>query len=1047
MKQVAALCIFLWLLAQVAAPIAAEIIVDEVAPGSEIEKAGLRTGDVLHSWERLSSPPANPEPAQGVLASPFDWMWLEVEQAHRGPVVLYGERNGQRRTWHVVAGEWNVHFNSERRGRSRARPILTSQDVTLYERGQLRIRRRKLTEGIADWRRLAGQIPHQEDDPLRCWQLLRIGEALGEVGDWTGAHEAFHEAMSLARSDRTRVFLWEALGKGFEYEGRFREARESYRAGLAIRRSTEPDSLGVARSLHQIASQEWNLGNLDGAKEGFDQALALRTRWAPESFLEADSLHSQAYIALDRSDLEGAEYFLKRAVAIQERLDPNSFWMAFKLVGLGDVYALRGDLEVAAHHFERALEIRQRVVPGGESVATALIRLGRLKLDQGRWNEGRNLFEQALAILQRVFPRQPMVAAVLNDLGNAALAAGELDRAESSYRRALRLLADVAPERPWTAQSWNGLAEVESRRGNWKDALDHHQKALAIYRRVGSGTDGEARALAGLGRIVWRLGNLEQASGHLLGAIRALEAQVGRLGGSEDVKAEFRSLRRRIYFDAAAVELELGRNEQAFDIQEASRAQGFLSLLAARDLRVSDGVPAELEDERRRVGRRFRQALNTISDPQEKDAAKKAWRELPILREQLDSIAQEIRKLSPRPTALHFPQPMRAGEVARELDAGMKILAYQVGETATHVFVLSEDGRVAASRLLAGRADLQREVQRFRAATENRLFVGDRSALEPLRRLYRSVLQPVEPLLDGASRLLILPDGPLHAVPWAALVRELSSQDPTGRSWQFLVEWKPFSVALSATVWSELKRSRGRVAPGDRVLPIAAFGDPVLRPAPPDPEPLSLAGAVRRGLDLPPLPFSRHEVESIAQLFPGQVAAFLGPEATEERAKSLPRGTRIVHFATHGIANERLPMSSGLVLTTPNRKGENIEDGFLQAWEIFERVRLDADLVVLSACDSGRGKELGGEGLLSLTRAFQFAGARAVVASLWQVSDKGSADLMIRFYRHLRNGEPAADALRQAQLEIVAQAVREQRTEYLAKDLVWAAFEVFGDWQ
>ena len=202
-------------------------------------------------------------------------------------------------------------------------------------------------------------------------------------------------------------------------------------------------------------------------------------------------------------------------------------------------------------------------------------------------------------------------------------------------------------------------------------------------------------------------------------------------------------------------------------------------------------------------------------------------------------------------------------------------------------------------------------------------------------------------------------------------------------------------------------------------------------------------------MDLPPLPFSRREVESIARLFPGQVAVFLGPEATEERAKNLPRATRIVHFATHGFADERLPMSSGLVLTTPDRKDENAEDGFLQAWEIFERVRLDADLVVLSACDSGRGKELGGEGLLSLTRAFQFAGARAVVASLWQVPDEGSADLMIRFYRHLRNGAPAADALRQAQLKIVDQAVRNaQGTEMdLAKDLVWAAFEVFGDWQ
>src|SRR5215203_3303120 len=127
-----------------AAPAAAVIVVDEVAPGSEIEKAGLQTGDVLSRWERLPSPPANPEPAQGVLDSPFDWMELEVEQAHRGPVILQGERDGERRTWHVAAGEWNVHFNQERRGRSRARPVLSPQETSLYQQAQARIRRREL---------------------------------------------------------------------------------------------------------------------------------------------------------------------------------------------------------------------------------------------------------------------------------------------------------------------------------------------------------------------------------------------------------------------------------------------------------------------------------------------------------------------------------------------------------------------------------------------------------------------------------------------------------------------------------------------------------------------------------------------------------------------------------------------------------------------------------------------------------------------------------------------------------------------------------------
>jgi CHAT domain-containing protein/Tfp pilus assembly protein PilF len=1043
------------------------IILDEVAPGSEIEKAGLRAGDVLRSWERLPSPPANPKPAQGVFGSPFDWMWLEVEQAYRGPVDLGGERDGKPRTWHVATGEWNVHFNSERRGRSRTRPIFGSKEATLYNQGQIQIRRGQVAEGVTGWSQLAEQIPRLQDDPIRCWLLLRVGEVWGETFNWRRAQEAFQQAAGLARSNRTQVFLWEAIGKSLEYQGRPRNAEESYLAGLAIRLETEPGSLGLARSLHQIASLEMGLGNLDRAKEGFDQVLALRSRWAPGSFLEADSLQSQGMIAAELSDLESAEQYLKRSVAIQERLAPNSFWMAFKLEVLGDVYLARGDLDVAAHHFEKALEIRQRLVPGGESVALALIRFGRLQLNLGKRKEARELFENALAILNRVFPRHSMVGAVLNDLGNTALAAGELDRAESAYRRALRQFADIAPQRPWTAQCWNGLAEVEIRRKHWQSAILDYQKALEIYRRVAPGTEGEALALAGLGRIAWHVGDLEQASSHLHDAIHALAVQASRLGGSEDVKADFRALRRTVYFDAAAVELERGRTEEAFNIQEAGRAQGFLSLLAARDVIVSDGIPAALEEERRRVGRRFRHALsslNTISALKEKETVGETWRDIPILRDQLDALNQQIRNLSPRPAALHFPQALRAGEVARELDPGMKVLAYQTGESSTQAFVLSEDGKVAALTLPQGKGDLQREVERFHAALENRLFGEDPAALGPLRRLYRSVVQPVEPLLDGASRLLILPDGPLHALPWAALVRESAAPNPqNGRSWQFLVEWKPFTVAISATVWAELKSSRERLGPdmpeekGMPMRPIAAFGDPVFRPDLIDPErsPLAgaqLAGSVRRGLDPSPLPFSRREVEGIAQLFPGQLTAFVGAEATEEHAKNLPKGTRIVHFATHGFADERLPMNSGLLLTLPEHPDESAEDGFLQAWEIFERVRLDADLVVLSACDTARGKELGGEGLLSLTRAFQFAGSRAVVASLWQVADEGSADLIIRFYSHLKSGYAPADALRAAQLEILAQIPWLQNSngkerEIKSNDLVWAAFEVFGDWR
>jgi CHAT domain-containing protein len=188
-------------------------------------------------------------------------------------------------------------------------------------------------------------------------------------------------------------------------------------------------------------------------------------------------------------------------------------------------------------------------------------------------------------------------------------------------------------------------------------------------------------------------------------------------------------------------------------------------------------------------------------------------------------------------------------------------------------------------------------------------------------------------------------------------------------------------------------------------------------------------------------------VEGIAALYPAASRrVYLDREATEERVKALGRGVRIVHFATHGFVNDRSPFDSGLVLAIPEQFTPGHDNGLLQVWEIFESVRLDADLVVLSACETGLGEIRGGEGIIGLTRAFQYAGARSVLASLWRVDDRATAELMERFYHHLRAGKPKAEALRAAQLDLLgAQSGHPGRNA--AAPYFWASMQLFGDWQ
>jgi CHAT domain-containing protein len=181
-------------------------------------------------------------------------------------------------------------------------------------------------------------------------------------------------------------------------------------------------------------------------------------------------------------------------------------------------------------------------------------------------------------------------------------------------------------------------------------------------------------------------------------------------------------------------------------------------------------------------------------------------------------------------------------------------------------------------------------------------------------------------------------------------------------------------------------------------------------------------------------------VEAIAALYP-HAQVYLGPEATEEKVKSLGPDSHIIHFACHGLIDERFPLNSALALTLPEHPAEGQDNGLLQAWEIFESVRLDADLVTLSACDTALGKEMGGEGLVGLTRAFQYAGARSVLASLWGVADDSTARFMKHFYSYLHSGKTKDEALRAAQIDQIRERSR------LSHPFHWAAFELFGDWQ
>jgi CHAT domain-containing protein len=221
---------------------------------------------------------------------------------------------------------------------------------------------------------------------------------------------------------------------------------------------------------------------------------------------------------------------------------------------------------------------------------------------------------------------------------------------------------------------------------------------------------------------------------------------------------------------------------------------------------------------------------------------------------------------------------------------------------------------------------------------------------------------------------------------------------------------------------------------------VIAFGDPDYGEPPPNAAPSALRSMRERGLDLRGLPASRGEVKAIGRLYSGVSRTYVGREATEGAAKTAVKEASLVHFACHGLADETSPLDSALAFSLPRGGHDGDDNGLLQAWEIFESVRMDADMVTLSACGTALGKEMSGEGILGLTRAFHYAGARTVMASLWAVADTSTAELMKRFYTHYKKTGTKDAALRSAQIEMI-------RRSSSSHPYHWAAFQVMGDWK
>jgi CHAT domain-containing protein/tetratricopeptide (TPR) repeat protein len=1056
----------------------AGVVVESVRLHFAGATAGLQPGDVILSWSCEASPPTFPQPSSGSVRSPYDLVPLEVEEAPRRAVTLRGKRGNEERTWTLTEAEWGIDV------RPAVEPGRTTGDGHLA--AWFLGRRAGELAAAGKWPE-ADAVYQQEltvlesvPDPQAAAHFLRgWGETFQRRGALDAAAERYEKALALDRATAPKSL---AAARTLDLLGVLASRRGDYGAGgqllreaWEIREELAPGTTEVAWSLNRMGVLARLRGDLDAAEQYLVRSEELERRLAPGSarhalvFLNlgnlagdrgdlekaegwlrralpileesdpggasvAGCLHNLAGVAAERGDLATADDLLRRILAIQERGTSDELGASRALMSLGDLALRRSDLEAAEGYHRRALALVEKLAPGGRETAFVLTRLGELALLRGDFATARTYLRRAQEIEEKVAPGSLRAAEGLESLARLEIdSGGDLAAAEASLRRALAVYEQRAPESLEASGLLRDLGEIAVRRGRLQEAQALHRRALVLQSRLAPGSSGEAEMLHLLGRAERRAGRTREGVRDLCRAIDVLDRQRARLGGTPEAKTSFEATLEDSYHACLEGLVDLGRPGEAFHVLERGRARSFLALLAERDLRLSD-LPPELAAERRRANAeydRVQAELAPLSAGRDSTEIERLTGELRDLRTRQEGILARMRRESPRAAALQDPVPLDLAGARAALDPGTVLLEYAVGRQKSWLFVVQPAGAkgsgLSVLPLAIGAESLRAEVESFR------LLVKDPgSDLADLRararRLYSLLVRPAERQIAGAERILFSPDGPLHTLPFAALMRR---DEP-------LIRWKPIHSVLSATVYAELTRSRPpRRDPGEDRL--AAFGDPTYPSQPSAPVDPEVREAVRRGLVLTPLPFSSREVRDIAALYP-RAQVYLGREATEERAKAIAPESRLLHFACHGVLDERFPLNSALALTLPEQPSEGRGNGLLQAWEIFESVRLDADLVTLSACDTALGREMAGEGLVGLTRAFQYAGARSVLASLWGVSDRSTALLMKRFYENLRSGKPKDEALRAAQIDQI-------RGSEFSHPFHWAAFQLTGDWR
>lgn len=1024
------------------------IVVERTTKGLQADAVGIRPGDVLLSWKRSD--------AQGHFESPFDLPYIWVEEASRGPVTITGRRNGNHRIWVLGPSSWGIS----------ARPNFTGRLLTMYSDGRGLAQSRKFSEFAGRFRE-AADAEQQQSSWLAPWLLSQAASTLAAAQRCDLFDDVLAEAIKYSEKAGSivRAELFQQWADAYATRDDLEAAYKRSNQALIEWRRLGAKTVSQGNGLLSLAVLDLRRGDFDRAEDHLAQAKAIVEKLAPDGQQMVAIWGNLAVLHQDQGGLEQAEEDYLNALRKEERRFPGGNLHVQTLNDLGVLYDQRGDLTRAEAYLRKALAMSIRIDPESLDVADTLSSLAECVLEQGNAVRAESYQRRALSIREKRAPGSLDTAYSLAGVGKIARVRGDLTRAESTYQQALTIADRIGAPGRDRATFLMGLASVLRDRRDYSHAEELYRESLSIIEREDPGSVDRADILADLAGTIYHQHQVELAAQLYGQALDILERKAFQLGGRKENRSRYRAQHVQYYHEYMRVLLEQGQTERAFEVLEASHARTLLEMLSHSRLDVSQGADPRLLERERKV----QQLINAKAEDRIRIGSGTAKtqpsvldREVAELLLEQERVDTEIRESSPGYAALAQPQPLSSREIQSLLDDNTLLLEYSLGDEQSYVWAVTKTSLTVYQ--IPKRHEIEATARRVYAllSTLNReasKAVGSGNAAEQTysreaTTLSRMVLGPVAQVL-GDKRLVIVSDGALEYIPFSAL----PLPEARTRSVPLVVKHEIVNLP-SASVLAELRRERIGRPPASQA--VAVLADPVFDT---EDERLKVGrrqltpslgslkrdavtraaddlGLTRNGkVSLNRLLYTRKEAEAVMSVTPrGQGMAALDFHASRVLATSPELGQfRIVHFATHGILDNKHPELSGLVLSLVNPRGQT-QNGFLTLQDIYN-LHLPADLVVLSGCETGLGEQINGEGLISLTRGFMYAGASRVVASLWSVSDIATANLMTEFYKEmLHDGMRPAAALRGAQVHMWRQ--KQWNLPYY-----WAAFQIEGEWQ